>query len=111
MTGIGGGCATKSARHLNERFLASRRGFHKAPIGTLPAICIAPVARANEIRTQFKVAVERGDITQSEANDRSAMYEEIAKMLTGLIAHFEERGPQKQAVACTQLPNDCPLPD
>jgi four helix bundle protein len=43
---------------------------------------------SNEIRTQFTVAVQRGDITQAEAKDLSDLYEEIAKMLTGLIAHL-----------------------
>jgi four helix bundle protein len=45
---------------------------------------------SNEIRTQFKVAVKRGYITQDEANDLSAIYEEIARMLTGLIAHLRK---------------------
>jgi four helix bundle protein len=44
---------------------------------------------SSEIRTQFKVAVKRGYITQAEAKDLSDMYEEIAKMLTGLIAHLK----------------------
>jgi four helix bundle protein len=43
---------------------------------------------SNEIRTQFQVAVKRGYITQDEADDLCAMYEEIAKMLTGLIAYL-----------------------
>jgi len=43
---------------------------------------------SNEIRTQFKVAVKRGYITEAEARDLSGQYEEIAKMLTGLIAHL-----------------------
>jgi len=33
--------------------------------------------------------MERGYITQPEAKDLSDLYEEIAKMLTGLIAHLK----------------------
>jgi four helix bundle protein len=44
---------------------------------------------SNEIRTQFKVAVKRGYITEAEARELSDQYEEIAKMLTGLIAHLK----------------------
>jgi four helix bundle protein len=44
---------------------------------------------SNEIRTQFKVAVKRGYITPGEDKHLSDLYEEIAKMLTGLIAHLK----------------------
>ena len=44
---------------------------------------------SNKIRTQFRVAVKRGYMTLAEAKDLSDLYEEIAKMLTGLIAHLK----------------------
>ena len=43
---------------------------------------------SNEIRTQLRVALKRGYITEGERADLHARYEEIAKMLTGLIAHL-----------------------
>jgi len=45
---------------------------------------------SSEIRTQFCVARDRGHISESERVALSAKYEEIAKMLTGLIAHLEK---------------------
>jgi four helix bundle protein len=44
---------------------------------------------ARETRTQLVVAVQRNHITESERVRISNMYEEIAKMLTGLIRHLE----------------------
>ncbi len=44
---------------------------------------------AREARTQLVVAVQRNHITESERVRISNMYEEIAKMLTGLIRHLE----------------------
>ena len=49
---------------------------------------------SNEIRTQFKVAVKRGYITQAEDKRLSDVYEEIAKMLTGLIANLKREDPK-----------------
>jgi four helix bundle protein len=43
---------------------------------------------SNEIRTQFKVALKRGYITEDEQTSLADRYEEIAKMLTGLIAYL-----------------------
>ena len=42
-----------------------------------------------ETRTQLIVARDRRHITETERIRLSDMYEEIAKMLTGLIAHLE----------------------
>jgi four helix bundle protein len=42
----------------------------------------------NEIRTQLRVALKRGYVTEDERADLHNQYEEIAKMLTGLIAHL-----------------------
>ncbi len=42
------------------------------------------------MRTQWLVARDRHDINESERGRLSDKYEEIAKMLTGLIAHLEK---------------------
>jgi len=44
---------------------------------------------SREIRTQMIVAVQRRFVTESERVSVSNKYEEIAKMLRGLIRHLE----------------------
>jgi len=44
---------------------------------------------SRETRTQLVVAVQRHHITEAECVRISNIYEEIAKMLTGLIRHLE----------------------
>jgi four helix bundle protein len=44
---------------------------------------------AREVRTQLLVARDRRHITESERTPLEAAYEEIGKMLTGLIRHLE----------------------
>ena len=45
---------------------------------------------SSEVRTQLIVARDRRYIDESECANLSGKYEEIAKMLTGLIAHLEK---------------------
>jgi four helix bundle protein len=45
---------------------------------------------SSEVRTQLVVARDRRYIAESEREKLSDKYEEIAKMLTGLIAHLEK---------------------
>src|SRR5438874_5911532 len=45
---------------------------------------------SSEVRTQLIVARDRRYIDESERGRVSAKYEEIAKMVTGLIAHLEK---------------------
>jgi len=45
---------------------------------------------SSEIRTQLRIARDRRHISDAECRTLSAKYEEIAKMLTGLIAHLEK---------------------
>lgn len=44
---------------------------------------------SREARTQLVVACDRRHISETERNRISAMFEEVAKMLTGLIKHLE----------------------
>jgi four helix bundle protein len=44
---------------------------------------------SREVRTQLVIAVQRRHVTEAERVKISDRYEEIAKMLTGLIAHLE----------------------
>jgi len=44
---------------------------------------------SREIRTQLIVALQRGHVTDSQRASASDKYEEIARMLTGLIRHLE----------------------
>jgi four helix bundle protein len=45
---------------------------------------------AREIRTQLRVARDRLLITESERADLDGRYEEVGKMLTGLIRHLQD---------------------
>ena len=47
---------------------------------------------SREIRSQLVVARQRRHVTESEVAAISDKYEEIAKMLTGLIRHLEAEG-------------------
>jgi four helix bundle protein len=49
---------------------------------------------SREIRTQMIVAVQRRFVTESERVSVSNKYEEIAKMLRGLIRHLEAENRQ-----------------
>jgi four helix bundle protein len=45
---------------------------------------------AREIRSQLRVAQDRRLITEAERIDLDARYDEVGKMLTGLIRHLED---------------------
>jgi four helix bundle protein len=49
---------------------------------------------SREARTQLIVTCDRRHITQKERDRIGGMYEEIAKMLTGLIEHLETEDPK-----------------
>ena len=59
---------------------------------------------SNEIRTQLKVALKRGYITEDEQKSLADRYEEIAKMLTGLIAYLLREDRKNRPRFCTQNP-------
>jgi len=44
---------------------------------------------SQEIRTQLALAVQRRHITSAECTRTSGLYEEISKMLSGLIRYLE----------------------
>jgi four helix bundle protein len=64
-------------------------GFEQSTDRHFAQYCYRSKGSSREIRTQLVVAVKRNHITESERVPISNMYEEIAKMLTGLIRHLE----------------------
>jgi len=64
-------------------------GFEQSTDRHFAQYCYRSKGSSREIRTQLVVAVKRNHITESERVRISNMYEEIAKMLTGLIRHLE----------------------
>jgi four helix bundle protein len=44
---------------------------------------------AREIRTQLRVALDRRHITEPERSNLDGRYDEVGRMLTGLIRHLE----------------------
>ena len=52
---------------------------------------------AAEIRAQLTIALSRGHVTDAERKQVADLYEEIGRMLSGLIAHLErEDRPHRQ---------------
>jgi len=64
-------------------------GFEQSTDRHFAQYCYRSKGSSREIRTQLVVAVNRNHITESERIPISNIYEEIAKMLTGLIRHLE----------------------
>ena len=65
-------------------------GFEMSTDKHFAPYCYRARGSTREARTQLIVASQRGHITQDELKAANARYEEIAKMLTGLIGHLEK---------------------
>ena len=64
-------------------------GFEQSTDRHFAQYCYRSKGSARETRTQPAVAVDRRHIDESERVRIADKYEEIAKMLTGLIRHLE----------------------
>jgi four helix bundle protein len=64
-------------------------GFEQSTDRHFAQYCYRSKGSSRETRTQLLVAVQRSHITKAEQVRICNMYEEIAKMLTGLIRHLE----------------------
>jgi len=64
-------------------------GFEQSTDRHFAQYCYRSRGSSRETRTQLVVAVQRNHIAETERVRISSMYEEIAKMLTGLIEHLE----------------------
>jgi four helix bundle protein len=88
-------CFEKDLRLRNQLGAASERaasviaeGFSQSTDRHFASYLYRSRGSSNEIRTQLKVALKRGYVTVSEQTNLADRYEEIAKMLTGLIAYL-----------------------
>ena len=74
----------------SERVASSiSEGFEMSTDRHFAQYCYRAKGSSREIRTQLAVAVQRKHISEAERTRISNQYEEIAKMLTGLIKHLE----------------------
>jgi four helix bundle protein len=64
-------------------------GFEQSTDRHFAQYCYRSRGSSRETRTQLLVAVQPNHITDAECVRISNLYEEIAKMLTGLIRHLE----------------------
>ena len=64
-------------------------GFEQSTDRHFAQYCYRSRGSSRETRTQLVVAVQRHHITEAERVPVSDTFEEIAKMLTGLIEHLE----------------------
>jgi four helix bundle protein len=64
-------------------------GFEQSTDRHFAQYCYRSRGSSRETRTQLVVACQRRHIVETERLRIDLLYEEIAKMLTGLIAHLE----------------------
>ena len=64
-------------------------GFEQSTDRHFAQYCYRSRGSSRELRTQLVVSVQRRHISEQERVQLDVRYEEIAKMLTGLIAHLE----------------------
>jgi four helix bundle protein len=80
----------------SERCVSSiSEGFEQSTDRFFAQYCYRSKGSAREIRTQLVIAVQRCHITDAERHALDRLYEEVGKMLTGLIGHLE-REDRKQ---------------
>ena len=64
-------------------------GFELSTDRHFAEYCYRARGSSREVRTQLEIAAARGYVTESECLAFATRYEEIARMLTGLIRHLE----------------------
>jgi four helix bundle protein len=65
-------------------------GFEQSTDRHFAQYCYRSRGSSREARTQLVVAQQRAHVTDAERVRVNLMFEEVAKMLTGLIAHLEK---------------------
>jgi four helix bundle protein len=81
----------------SERVVSSiSEGFEMSTDKHFAQYCYRAKGSSREIRTQLVVAQQRHIVTEEERVRISNKYEEIAKMLTGLIAHLEREDRKRR---------------
>ncbi len=74
----------------SERVASSvSEGFEQSTDRHFAQYCYRARGSSREVRTQLIVVVQRCHITEPERLALEAAYDEIARMLTGLIEHLE----------------------
>jgi four helix bundle protein len=83
----------------SERVVSAiAEGFEQSTDRHFAQYCFRAKGSCREIRTQLSVARDRRYITEEERQRLDPLYEEVAKMLSGLIRHLKkedrkDRGP------------------
>ncbi len=73
-----------------ERCVSSiSEGFEQSTDRFFAQYCYRAKGSASEIRTQLIIAVQRSHLTDAERLPLDRAYEEVSKMLNGLIGHLE----------------------
>ena len=65
-------------------------GFEQSTDRHFAEYCYRSRGSSREVRTQLVIATKRGHATEAERVSLTITYEEIAKMLTGLIRHLQK---------------------
>ena len=82
---------------------AISEGFEQSTDRHFAQYCYRSRGSAREIRTQLVIAQQRSHITEDERLPLDRRYEEIGKMLTGLIGHLErENRKQRRSPASSE---------
>lgn len=68
---------------------AISEGFEQSTDRFFAQYCYRAKGSASELRGQLRIARRRGHITEAERCRLDALYEEVAKMLSGMIRHLE----------------------
>ena len=80
-----------------ERVCSSiAEGFEMSTDRHFAQYCYRAKGSSQELRTQLQVAAQRKHITESECAQLAAKYNEIAKMLAGLIKHLQREDRKRR---------------
>jgi four helix bundle protein len=75
---------------------AISEGFEQSTDRHFAQYCYRSRGSAREIRTQLVIAQQRDHVTESERIPLDRRYEEIGRMLTGLIGHLERENRKQR---------------
>jgi len=91
----------------SERCASSiSEGFEQSTDKFFAQYCYRSKGSAREIRTQLIIAVQRRHITEDERVPLDRKYEEVGKMLTGLIGHLERENRKQRRSPARQRQQD-----
>jgi len=91
----------------SERCASSiSEGFEQSTDKFFAQYCYRSKGSAREIRTQLIIAVQHRHITEDERVPLDRKYEEVGKMLTGLIGHLERENRKQRRSTARQRQQD-----